>query len=80
MWVTATILLLSVSIGWYVTLPVAWALSTQVETVASGNGLSALRIVEYVVILWGPLWDLFIILWAFLESHRVDTMSVAYGG
>jgi len=79
-WSVTLLLLLTVSLGWYITLPVAFALSSSIEGLVSGAGLTALRIVQYVTILWGPIWDLFILLWAFMESHRVDFQGQVYGG
>jgi hypothetical protein len=79
-WCVAIVLLLTISIGWWVSLPVCYAISSAIEDSLTASGLSALRIVEYVALLWGPLWDIFIVFWAMMESHRVDITSTTYGG
>ena len=80
-WCVALTLMFTVSVGYYITLPVAFALSAEIETQVSTipAALQALRIVEYVVILWGPIWNFFILLWAYMESHRTDVVSQVYG-
>lgn len=78
-WTVAFSLLFSVSLGWYITLPIAFSLGSSIESQVSGSALNALRIVQYVVILWGPIWDFFILLWALMESHRIDITSQTYG-
>ena len=80
-WTIAFVLLFTISVMWYVTLPVAFALGSSVESQMATlpAALNMLRLVEYVVILWGPIWDFFIVLWAFMESHRVDVTSQIYG-
>ena len=76
----AILTMIPVSIAWYALLPVAYSISSAVEDQVAGAGLTTLRIAEYVVLLWGPLWDLFIVLWAVLESHRTDYQGITYGG
>lgn len=80
-WFVALTLMFTVTVGYYFTLPIAFALSSTIETQVSmlPAALQVLRIVEYVVILWGPIWDLFILLWALMESHRIDVTSQVYG-
>ena len=80
-WSVAFTLLFTVSVGWLISLPICFALSSSIEDQVNTlpGALSAFRIIEYVVILWGPIWDIFILLWAFMESHRIDVTSQVYG-
>lgn len=80
-WSVALTLLFTVSVGWLICLPICFALSSSIEAQVSTlpSALGAFRIIEYVVILWGPIWDIFILLWAFMESHRIDVTSQVYG-
>jgi len=79
-WVTTFILLFTVSIGWYLSLPVTIGLMRSLQTVVTDpTALGIARIVEFVGIIWGPLWDLFILLWAVISSQRRDVESMVYG-
>ncbi len=76
----AIVTMIPVSIAWYTLLPIAYSIGSQIESIASGQALTTLYIAEYVALLWGPLWDIFIILWAVVESQRVDYQGITYGG
>jgi len=79
-WIVAFTLLFTVTLGWYILLPVSFALSSTIEEQISLNAaLNALRIIEFVSIAWGPFWDILIIMWAYMESQRIDPTSIQYG-
>ena len=79
-WIVALSIMFTVTVVWYIFLPISFALSTNIESQITLNpALNILRLVEFVTIAWGPLWDLFVIFWAYMESQRVDPTSVTYG-
>ena len=79
-WIVAIGLMFTVTLGWYIFLPVSFALSSSIEAQIELNAaLNILRIVEFITIAWGPLWDLFIVFWAAMESQRIDPMSARFG-
>lgn len=79
-WMVALTLLFTVTLGWYLLLPVSFALSSSIEEQISVNpALNTLRIIEFVSIVWGPFWDILIVLWAWMQSQRIDPTSIQYG-
>jgi hypothetical protein len=80
-WVTALLLCSIITVGWYIS-------NTVVNTVASGNmdmigtsgkPYSLLKLLEYVNIAWGPIFDFLVILWAIVSSAARDVTSDIYG-
>ena len=78
-WLTAFTLLFAVSMGWYVSLPVVLSMSNGLKPqITEARGLTLAVAVEYVSYVWGPLCDVFIVLWAILNSQKRDVESEAY--
>lgn len=76
-WITAIVLMAFITIGWY-------ASNTIVNTIAVGNmdtigysgeGFSLLKLLEYVNIAWGPIFDVIILLWAISYPAERDAYS-----
>lgn len=79
-WIVAFSLMFTVTLGWYIFLPVSFAISSSIETqISISPALNILRLVEFLTIVWGPFWDVFIVVWAYMESQRIDPMSARYG-
>jgi len=79
-WVVAISLMFLVSLGWYTTLPVLIGISralnnTYYENVNARNIATA---VEYASYAWGPVFCLFILLWAVVSSAKRDVESEVY--
>lgn len=79
-WSFAVILWFTVTLAYLITLPIAFSFGSAIETQVAGSpALTPFRIIEFVVIVWGPIWDIFILLWAIMESQRQDVGSMRYG-
>ena len=79
-WLSAFTLLFMISVGWWVSLPVVIGVSQGLRPqITNPNGLLIATAIEYVSYIWGPLFDVFILLWAVLNSQRRDVESEVYG-
>jgi hypothetical protein len=79
-WLSAFTLLFMITLGWWVSQPVVIGVSQGLRTqITNPNGLLVATGVEYVSYVWGPLFDVFILLWAVLNSQRRDVESEVYG-
>ena len=78
-WLTTFTLLFMISVGWWVSLPIVIGVSMGLKSqITSPNGLLIATAIEYVSYIWGPLFDIFIILWAVLNSQHRDVESEVY--
>ena len=80
-WILASIIIFSVSLGWYISQPVVIGFSRSLNATISGNqnAVNAATAIEYGSIIWGPLLIIFILLWAIVSSQQRDAESVIYG-
>jgi len=69
-----------VSIGWYSTMPVVLGMSRSLNATyyADANARNIAIAVEYATYAWGPIFILFIILWALVSSSKKDVESQYY--
>lgn len=76
----ALTLMLFITVGWYVS-------NTVFNTIASGNmnligttgqPYSLLKLLEYVNIAWGPVFDILVLLWALTYPSERDAVSGIY--
>lgn len=76
-WITALIIMFFITVGWY-------ASNTIFNTIASGNmdiigttgePFSLLKLLEYVNIAWGPIFDFIVLLWALTYPSERDAYS-----
>jgi hypothetical protein len=78
-WLSAFTLLFMISVGWWVSLPIVIGVSMSLKPqITDPAGLNIATAVEYVGYVWGPLFDIFILLWAILNSQRKDVESEVY--
>jgi Ni,Fe-hydrogenase I cytochrome b subunit len=80
-WITALVLIMFITIGWYIG-------NILVTQIASGNtaylgdvgsrGYNLVRLLEYVSIAWGPVFILFVLLWAIASSASQYALSEVY--
>lgn len=79
-WIIAVILLFSISLSWYVTLPVLIGFSRALNSsyYANANARNIGLAVEYASYAWGGLFDIFVLLWALVSSSRRDVESEYY--
>lgn len=79
-WITALVLCLSITIGWYISLDLVNQIaSSNMDLIGtSGRGFNLLKLIEYVNIAWGPVFDFLVILWAIVNSARRDITSEVY--
>lgn len=77
-WLTASILIFSISLGWYVSLPVVLGVSRNLNF-TNPTGQNIATAVEYSSYAWGPLFCAFIFLWAVISSAKRDVESEVYG-
>jgi hypothetical protein len=73
-------LLFMISVGWWVSLPIVIGVSQGLRAqITNPNGLNIATMVEYVEYVWGPLFDVFILVWAIMEGQRHDVESEVHG-
>lgn len=79
-WITALVLCLTITIGWYVSQDLVNQIASSNMTLIgeSGSGFNLLKLIEYVNIAWGPVFDFLVILWAIINSARRDITSEIY--
>jgi len=79
-WVVAIILVFSVSLSWYVSQPIILGVSRGLSSsITTSQGQLVATGVEYVSYAWGPLLNIFILLWAVISSSKQDIESSVYG-
>lgn len=80
-WITAFILLFVFTVSWYATVPAVIGVSRGLSDSYSENPNAANigTAVEYVGYAWGPLLDIFILVWAVISSQKRDVESEIYG-
>ncbi len=80
MWIVASILMFSVTVGWYITQPVVIGFSRALNSsLTSDSARNVATAVEYGSVVWGPLLICFILLWAIYSSQQRDVESEIYG-
>ena len=80
-WLTALILCMFITVGWYISnlMVTQIAVSNLLGIGAAGSeGYNLAKLLEYVNIAWGPLFDVIVVLWAIASSARHDVTSEAY--
>lgn len=79
-WVVAIALIFMVSVGWYSTLPSVLGVSRALNAsyYEDANARNIATAVEYASYAWGPVFILFIILWALVSSSKWDVESQRY--
>lgn len=79
-WITALVLCLSITIGWYISQDLVNQIaSSNMDLIGtSGRGFNLLKLIEYVNIAWGPVFDFLVIFWAIVNSARRDITSEVY--
>lgn len=79
--IIGSILLFSVTVGWYISQPVVIGFSRGINSTVydSAGARNALTAIEYVSFAWGPVMDLFILLWMILNASKRDVESQIYG-
>jgi hypothetical protein len=79
-WITALVLCLSITIGWYISQDIVNQIANSNMDIigTSGRGFNLLKLIEYVNIAWGPVFDFLVILWAIVNSARRDITSEVY--
>lgn len=79
-WVVAIALIFMVSVGWLTTMPVVIGVSRSLNSTYYGdaNARNIATAVEYATYVWGPVFILFILLWAIISSSKRDVESQYY--
>jgi len=80
-WILASIIIFSVSLGWYISQPVVIGFSRTLNSTIASNphAANSAKAIEYASIAWGPLLIIFVLLWAIVSSQQRDVESVIYG-
>lgn len=76
-WVTTILIIFTVAISWYATLPAVIGISRGLNEsyYEDPNGRNIATAVEYGSYAWGPLLIGFVLLWAGVSSSRYDAES-----
>lgn len=76
-WITALMLMASITIGWYISNTVVTSMASgSMDLIGtSGQGFNLLNLLEYVNIAWGPIFDIIVLLWALSYPAERDAYS-----
>jgi hypothetical protein len=78
-WITATILCLTITTAWYVGNFMVVSIAHSFATlITGGQGGQLVGLIEFMMSIWGPLFDLMVLVWALVSSGRVTTESQTY--
>ena len=80
-WISAFAFMFAITVSWWLTLPVIVSVADAIEAAAPADVPEVTLLIDtvsYAASLWGPLLDLFILIWAFTESQRRDVESEIY--
>lgn len=78
-WFTTIICLFVITAGWQISSGVVTTLTNQALGDLSGQGFNVLMMLQFVTAWWGPLLDIVVLLWAFINSQEVDPNSRIFG-
>ena len=80
-WITASFLIFTISISWYVSQPVVIGMSRAINATIydNPNARNVATAVEYVSYAWGPVLIIFLLAWAVISSQKRDIESEIYG-
>ena len=78
-WLTAIALCFAITVGWYISQDLVLSLSTAMLGDITGEGLNLLNLIQFLTIIWGPLFDILVLIWAIASSQARDPNSVIYG-
>jgi len=79
-WIVTIILIFTISLGWYVSQPIVIGVSRGLKSsITDANGKLVATAVEYVSYAWGPILNIFVLLWAVISSQKRDVESEIYG-
>jgi phage shock protein PspC (stress-responsive transcriptional regulator) len=79
-WIFAFTLAFIITVGWWVSLPIIAGVSAGLNSsITDPNAINIATAVSYVSYAWGPLFDIFIVAWALLNSQAKDVESEVYG-
>lgn len=84
---TGLSLITFITLAWYVFQPFCWQAITLSQTILNGMGLSADAVqlatnnnalLYWANLLWGPIADIFVILWMAVSAQRIDPSSEVF--
>jgi hypothetical protein len=78
-WIMALSLIFIVGVSWYISLPIVVGLGRVANsTVTLQAARNPIQAIEYAGYIWGPLFIVVILVWAIINSQRIDPESVVY--
>jgi hypothetical protein len=84
---TGLSLITFITLAWYIFQPFCWSAITMSQTILEGFGLSSDELqlavnnnalLYWANLLWGPLSDIFVILWMAVSAQRIDPSSEVF--
>lgn len=77
-WLTAVALIFSITVGWYISQDLVLSIAHSTLGDVTGRAAQTVSLIEFLNIIWGPLFDILVILWAIVSSQANDPQSVMY--
>jgi hypothetical protein len=74
-WITAVTLCFSITVGWYISQGIVVQIAHGALAGVTGSAASLVSLIEFANIIWGPLFDVLVILWAIVSSQGDDNIS-----
>lgn len=74
-WITAITLIFSITVGWYISQDLVVNLAHNMLSGVTGEAANLVDLIEFMNIIWGPLFDILVLLWAFASSNVNEVMS-----
>jgi len=79
-WIAAFTLMFIFTIAWYVSLPTVLGMATGLEgSITNPAATNVVAAIKYACYVWGPILDIFLVLWAIISSQTRDVESEIYG-
>lgn len=77
--ITGVSLLFIITVGWYIGMAVGVSLIAVIFPVVEAEGQSVATLINYALILWGPFFDILVVLWMIASAQANDVESSIYG-
>ena len=77
--ITGLTLLFIITTAWYVSQPVIVSIAGAFFSSLSGDAQSVMGLVQFCSIIWGPIFDILIIVWMIASAQMRDVESDLYG-
>jgi len=79
--ITGFTLMFTITVSWYISQTLVNSIATAMlgEISATSEGLSLLNLLVFCNIIWGPIFDILVLVWMIASAQARDVESEIYG-